>query len=78
MNFLLEPAIAIYTSLAVALAVWIGIFVFLWRVDSAARELRRRLDEETPVEATPAPRATIEVRNGRAQSPAAVAKSKAE
>lgn len=75
---LFEPAVAIYTALAVALAVWIGIFVFLWRVDQATRELRRRLDDETPASTPVAPRATIEVRNGRAQSPASVAETKAE
>lgn len=64
MNFLLEPAIAIYTALAVALTVWIGIFIFLWRIDRATRELRRRLDEETPAEPLNAPRATLETRNG--------------
>jgi CcmD family protein len=61
MNFLLDPAIAIYMALAVALAVWLGVFVFLWRVDQATRELRRRLDHEAPPEAT-APRATLETR----------------
>lgn len=64
MNFLLEPAIAIYTAMAVALTVWIGIFIFLWRIDSATRELRRRLDEEAPAEPPAAPRATLETRNG--------------
>lgn len=61
MNFLLDPAVAIYMALAVALAVWIGIFVFLWRVDQATRELRRRLDQEAP-QAAPEPRATLEAR----------------
>ncbi|MFQ3632044.1 hypothetical protein [Roseiflexus sp.] len=67
MNFLLEPAIAIYTALAVALTVWIGIFIFLWRIDSATRELRRRLDEEAPVEPPASPRAILETRNGHAR-----------
>jgi CcmD family protein len=59
MSFLLDPAVAIYMALAVALAVWIGIFAFLWRIDRATRELRRRLDQEAPPE-SPAPRATLE------------------
>jgi CcmD family protein len=67
MNFLLEPAIAIYTAMAVALTVWIGIFVFLWRIDSATRELRRRLDEDAPAAPPTAPRATLETRNGHAR-----------
>lgn len=62
MNFLLEPGVAIYMSLAVALAVWIGIFVFLMRIDREARELRRRLDEAPPAELSPAPHTTVEVR----------------
>ncbi|HWQ15555.1 MAG TPA: CcmD family protein [Roseiflexaceae bacterium] len=61
MSFLLEPGVAIYMALAVALAVWLGIFVFLWRIDRVTRELRRRLDQEAPPEA-PAPRATLEAR----------------
>ncbi len=72
MNFLLEPAIAIYTALAVALTVWIGIFIFLWRIDSATRELRRRLDEEAPVEPAATPRATLETRNGHARETVSV------
>ncbi|HRC76823.1 MAG TPA: CcmD family protein, partial [Kouleothrix sp.] len=42
-NFLLDPGVAIYAALAVALVVWLGIFAFLWRLDQQARELRRRL-----------------------------------
>jgi CcmD family protein len=61
-NFLLEPGIAIYAAMAVALAVWLGIFVFLWRLDKQARELRRKLDAAPRPEAPP-PRATLETRN---------------
>jgi CcmD family protein len=62
MNFLLDPAVAIYMALAVALVVWLGVFVFLWRIDQAAKELRRRLDEgDRPQEAL-SPRATLETR----------------
>jgi CcmD family protein len=60
-NFLLDPAFAIYAALAVALVVWLGIFVFLWRLDLQARELRRKLDAPPRPEA-PAPRATLEKR----------------
>jgi CcmD family protein len=67
MNFLLDPAVAIYTAMAVALAVWLGIFVFLWRIDQATRELRRRLDEgDTPQEPA-TPRATLEPRRPQPQ-----------
>lgn len=63
MNFLLEPAFAIYMALAVALAVWIGIFIFIWRVDQQTRELRRRMDQQQSVEQPAAPRATVEKRS---------------
>ncbi len=66
-DFLLDPGIAIYTALAVALVVWLGIFAFLWRIDRQARELRRRLDEGPRAEPA-APHATIEARNGSAQA----------
>jgi CcmD family protein len=65
-NFLLDPGIAIYMALAVALVVWLGIFAFLWRLDGQARELRRQLDQRSHAE-TPAPRATLEARNGQPQ-----------
>ena len=63
-NFLLEPGVAIYVALAVSLVVWIGVFAFLWRIDRQARELRRQLDQRPRAEA-PAPRATLEARNGQ-------------
>ena len=63
-NFLLDPGIAIYAALAVALVVWLGIFALLWRLDRQARELRRQLDQRPRSEA-PAPRATLETRNGK-------------
>jgi CcmD family protein len=63
-NFLLDPGIAIYAALSVALVVWLGIFSFLWRLDRQARELRRLLDQRPRAEA-PAPRATLEARNGQ-------------
>jgi len=63
-NFLLDPGIAIYAALAVALVVWLGIFTFLWRLDRQARELRRQLAQRPRAEA-PAPHATLETRNGQ-------------
>ena len=63
-NFLLDPGIAIYAALSVALVVWLGIFTFLWRLDRQARELRRRLDQRPRAEAS-VPRATLETRNGQ-------------
>lgn len=72
MNFLLDPGIAIYMAMAVALVVWIGIFVFLLRIDSQARELRRKLEQQ-PTVGQPAPRATVEARNGRPNPPVTTA-----
>jgi CcmD family protein len=69
MNFLLNPGIAIYMALAVALVVWIGVFSFLWRLDRQAQELRRKLDATTSSERRDVPRATIEAR-GRQNSTA--------
>ena len=66
-DFLQDPAVAMYLALAVALAVWIGIFAFLWRLDRQARELRRRLDQAPRAE-QPAPRATIETRKARPEA----------
>lgn len=46
MNTFLEAGVAIYVAMAVALSVWLGIFVYLWRIDSQARELRRQVERE--------------------------------
>jgi CcmD family protein len=66
-DFLQNEVVGIYVSLAVALTVWIGIFVFLWRLDRQARELRLRL-EQAPRAEQPAPRATIESRKGHPEA----------
>ena len=63
-NFLLDPGVAIYAALSVALVVWLGIFAFLWRLDRQARELRRQIEQRPRADA-PAPRATLETRNGQ-------------
>jgi CcmD family protein len=59
MSIVLEAGIAIYVALAVALAVWIGLFVYLWRLDAQARDLRRRLDNQPATETAAAPSATL-------------------
>lgn len=68
MNTALDAGIAIYVAMAVALSVWIGIFVYLWRIDAQARALREQLrrEQERPAEAErPAvPRATVTRVNG--------------
>lgn len=74
MGFLLEPGIAIYAALAVALAVWLGIFAFLWRIDRRTAELERRLNNAPVAENRAAgPRATLETRTPRDDAPAVAA-----
>ncbi len=65
MNFLLDPGVAIYVAMAVALVVWIAVFVFLMRIDAHARELRKKLDQLPAVEQRSMPQATLEVRADR-------------
>lgn len=66
-DFLQDSGIAIYVALAVALAVWVGIFAFLWRLDRQLRELQRKL-EQAPRAEQPAPRATIETRKNHPEA----------
>lgn len=60
----LEAEGAIYIALAVALSVWIGVFVYLWRIDGQARKLAAKLDELPPIDERAQPSATL-----RRQSP---------
>lgn len=69
MNVVLEAGVAIYVAMAVALSVWIGIFVYLWRIDAQARELRRRLDSQPQREAAPAPSATLRAQPRESREP---------
>jgi CcmD family protein len=64
MNVVLEAGVAIYVALAVALAVWLGIVVYLWRLDAQVRELRRRLENLPRGSSEATPTATL-----RAQQP---------
>ncbi|MEI8165602.1 MAG: hypothetical protein WCG26_04465 [Chloroflexales bacterium] len=62
MNTFLEAGVAMYIALAVALAVWIGLFIYLWRIDGVARALKQALERETArakVERPATPRATV-------------------
>lgn len=59
MNAPLEAGVAIYVAMAVALSVWIGIFVYLWRIDAQARALKKQLDREQRDERPAAPSATL-------------------
>ncbi len=61
-NFL-EAGVAIYVALAVALSVWVGIFIYLWRIDAMARELKRQIERDRAQaesgQRPAAPRATV-------------------
>lgn len=59
MSMILEAGVAVYVALAVALSVWIGLFVYLWRLDGQARELRRRLERQPVEEGVGTPTATL-------------------
>lgn len=60
----MNTSITIYVVLAVALAVWISLFIYLWRLDALAHELRRRLDRQHTYEEAPSePKATLERRS---------------
>ncbi|NNJ09987.1 CcmD family protein [Chloroflexales bacterium ZM16-3] len=65
MNVALDAGAAVYVAMAVTLSVWIGIFAYLWRIDSQARALKRELEREERREQPVPPRATItRVREG--------------
>lgn len=50
---------AILVATAAVLSVWIAIFIYLWRIDAAARALRRELERERERNDTSAPSATV-------------------
>jgi hypothetical protein len=66
-----EPTVAIYVAMAVALAVWGGLFVYLWRLDALARNLRRRVERQPEQEQHATPRATLERRSPAPAAPPA-------
>jgi CcmD family protein len=59
MNNVFEAGVAIYVAMAVTLSVWIGVFVYLWRIDSQARALKRELERDRERAIPAAPRATL-------------------
>jgi CcmD family protein len=50
---------SIYIAMVVALVVWVGIFIYLWRIDALAHELRRRLDSQPEPQPDSEPTATL-------------------
>lgn len=57
----MESSAAIYVAVVVTMSVWIGIFVYLWRIDAQARELQRRLDHQPEPRQRSTPSATLHV-----------------
>jgi hypothetical protein len=68
MNIILEDAVAVYVAMAVALSVWIVIFIYLWRIDAHAKEMRRQLDSKSRTEQNPVPTATLRAQKARESS----------
>ncbi|NJP04806.1 MAG: hypothetical protein HC837_03830 [Chloroflexaceae bacterium] len=64
MSTAFEATMAIYVALAVALTVWFGIFLYIWRLEASVKSLRRRLEEQPEGNNTPLPGATL-TRNTR-------------
>lgn len=58
---MMESSTAVYVAVIVTLSVWIGIFVYLWRIDAQARELQRRLDRQPEHQQRSTPSATLHV-----------------
>jgi CcmD family protein len=76
---LLDPGIAIYVALAVALATWLLLFAYIWRLDAQARELKRRLDAQQQAGERAAPRrpqATLTAQRNGHESGVAAAENK--
>jgi hypothetical protein len=59
MTTLLDAGVAIYVAMTTALIVWVGVFLFLLRIDHATQDVARQLNERTPSIDAPQPRATI-------------------
>jgi hypothetical protein len=49
-----NPALAMYVAAAVALVVLGGFFWYLWSIDRAVAEMRRRLDQQPTQQQEPA------------------------
>jgi CcmD family protein len=66
MQVLLDAGVAIYVAMSVALVVWVGIFLYLLRLDAHARELKRLLTDAHAQTAPAAPRVQVEQRTPNA------------
>lgn len=57
-----NPSIAMYVAMIVSLAVWITLFVYIWRLDQRTKEMSKKLAQAPTTEAK-APRSTLETRS---------------
>lgn len=62
MQVVLDAGVAIYIAMAVALVVWVGIFVYLLRLDAHAKELKRLLLQARSQPQSATPSVTVEQR----------------
>lgn len=60
MTILLDAGVAIYVAMTTALVVWIGVFLFVLRIDHATQDVARQLNEQNTQANTAQPRATVE------------------
>jgi hypothetical protein len=59
MTTLLDAGVAIYVAMTTALIVWVGVFLFLLRIDHATQDVARQLNERATATDAPQSRATI-------------------
>lgn len=67
MQVMLDAGVAIYIAMSVALVVWLGIFLYLMRIDAQAKELKRLMltaQSQSPVQS---PGVQVEHRTPHAQ-----------
>ncbi len=67
MQVLLDAGVAIYIAMSVALVVWLGVFIYLLRIDAQANELKRLVLAAHHDSPSATPRATVEHRTPHAQ-----------
>lgn len=60
MTILLDAGVAIYVAMVAALVVWIGVFVYMWRIDKATQALAAQV--ATREEPIPTPQARVDVK----------------
>ena len=67
MQVVLDAGVAIYIAMSVALVVWLGVFIYLLRIDAHAKELKRLVLATNQESTAATPRVTVEHRTPHAQ-----------